>query len=250
MAVYLGERLERTWDQIMKASASGTLPVDQLLKLEEQVARFLAGTKDTEEETTRWKEEWSRLGLDKAINLQSTTEKGLENHVLGFLYDFGSRVIHGERARGVELCPPTDEVYRRDNLSRALLGLDHLASIEYTLNAMRSAVAVLQRIESLAKALAQPGADTAKILRTVATARDKLIYGRHYTGSGTMDDPFVFVGGLDYYDAFYKLCQQLGLDSPQRRPVEAQSGKFLDAVPDKSGQLFYFATSIERFSSD
>jgi hypothetical protein len=56
-----------------------------------------------------------------------------------------------------------------------------------------------------------------------------------------MDDPFVFVEGLNYYDALYKLCQQLGLDSPQRRLVEAQSGKFLDAVPDKSGQLFYSA---------
>lgn len=122
VAVYLGDRLERAWDEIVKGISSGKLPVDRLLKLEEQVTRFLSGTKDTREEATKWKEEYSMLGLDKAINLRSSTEKGLANDVLGFLYGFGFRVIHGERARGVESCPPTDEVYRRANLSRVLLG--------------------------------------------------------------------------------------------------------------------------------
>ena len=65
-----------------------------------------------------------------------------------------------------------------------------------------------------------------------------------------MDDPFVFTEGLDYYDAYRKLCQQLGLDTGQRRLVQDPSGRFLDAVPDKAGQLFYFAAPIERLSSE
>ncbi|GBD36902.1 hypothetical protein HRbin36_02031 [bacterium HR36] len=249
VAVYLGDRLERAWDEVVKGSSSGKIPVDRLLKLEEQVARFLAGTKGTEEEATKWKEEWSQLGLDRAINLRSATETGLANDVLGFLYDFGSRVIHGERARGVELCPPTHEVYCRANLSRALLGLDLLVSIEYMPNTLRNGVAVLRKLQALARALAKPGANQTKILRTIAMARDKLIQGKHFTGSGTMDNPFVFAEGLEYYFAFYKLCEQLSLDTAQRTLVHSPSGRFFDAVPDKSGRLFYFAVPMEQFGS-
>ncbi len=250
VAIYLGVRLQRTWEEFLKRAATGKLPLDVLTRMEGEVARFLAGTKGTEEWTTAWKEEWSKLGLDKAINLRSATEEGLAESVLGFLYDFGSRVIHGTRARGVELCPPTDRTYRMANLSRALLALDLLTSIESTLSLIRDGASVLNRMETLAKALDQPNADRAKILKAVATAKDKLSPGRHYTGSGTMDDPFVFTEGLDYYDAYGKLCQQLGLDTGQRRLVQDPSGRFLDAVPDKAGQLFYFAAPIERLSSE
>jgi len=250
VAIYLGVRLQRGWEEFLKRAATGKLPLDVLTRMEGEVARFLAGTKGTEEWATAWKEEWSKLGLDKAMNLRSATEEGLAESVLGFLYEFGSRVIHGTRARGVELCPPKDRTYRMANLSRALLAIDLLTSIESTLSLIRDGASVLERMNTLAKALEQPNADQAKILKTVATAKDELRPGKHYTGSGTMDDPFVFTEGLDYYDAYRKLCQQLGLDTGQRRLVQDPSGRFLDAVPDKAGQLFYFAAPIERLSSE
>jgi hypothetical protein len=250
VAIYLGVRLQRAWEEFLKQATTGKLPADVLTRMEKEVARFLAGTKGTVEEATAWKKEWTRMGLDKAINLRSATEEGLAEDVLGSLYDFGSRVIHGTRARGVELCPPTDRMYRMANLSRALLAVDLLTSIESTQSLIRDGLSILTRMETLAKALGQPNADREKILKTVATAKDKLIPGRHYTGSGTMDDPFVFTHGLDYYDAFYKLCRQLDLNTNQRKLVQGPMGRFFNAVPDKAGQLFYFAAPIERLSSD
>jgi hypothetical protein len=137
VAIYLGVRLQRAWEEFLKRATTGKLPADVLTRMEEEVARFLAGTKGTVEEATAWKEEWTRMGLDKAINLRSATEEGLAEDVLSSLYDFGSRVIHGTRARGVELCPPTDRMYRMANLSRALLAVDLLTSIESTQSLIR-----------------------------------------------------------------------------------------------------------------
>jgi hypothetical protein len=250
VAIYLGDRLQRVWEEFLKGATTGKLPANVLTRMEKEVARFLAGTKGTVEKATAWKEEWTRRGLNKAISLRSATKEGLAKDVQGFvydfLYDFGSRVIHGTRARGVELCPPTDRMYRMANLSRALLAVDQLTSIESMLNLIGDGATVLERMYALAEALDQPNADRSRILKTVATAKNGLIPGKHYTGSGTMDDPFVFAEGLDYYDAFYKLCRQLDLNTDQRRLMQGPTGRFFDAVPDKAGQLFYFAAPIDR----
>lgn len=251
IGVYLGKRLQGIWKEVEKRGSSGKLPVDRLIGLEEEIARFLAGTKGTDEEVTKWKEEWSSLDLDRALNLRAATDKGLAEDELGFLYKFGSRVIHGERARGVELCPPNDTVYRTANLSRALLALDILASIERILDVIIGGAIILRKMESLAQALAKSGADHEKIIRLALTATNRLVHGRHYTGRGTIDDPFTFADGIDYYDAFYQLCRELALDVDQRKLVRAPHGRFLDEVPDKSGTLFYFATpTYKKFMSD
>jgi hypothetical protein len=244
VAIYLGDRLERTWAEIEKRGASGQLPVDHLVQLEEKVARFLAGTKGTEEEEVQWKEEWARAGLGRAINLRSATEEGLEGDVLGFLYNFGSEVIHGRRARGVELCPPTDAKYRRANLSRALLALDLLSRLNYAVRIIHNALHLLLKMESLATALGETGADQKEIIRTALTAGMRLIHGKHYFGRGTQDDPFTFAPGVEYYDAFCRLCQQLGLDSDKRKLILAPDGRFMDVVPDKNGNPVYFKTPI------
>ncbi len=196
IAIYLGERLNRIWAKISKHGSSGRLPIKQFVELEENLARFLAGTKGTVEEASAWKKEWAALGLDRAINLRSATEEGLREDVLGYLYGFGSDVIHGRKARGVELCPPTDTTYLMANLSRSLIVLDLLNGLDRQMNVIAKAGRVLQKMESLRKALAKPGVDWQKTIRTVLTPKEQLKHGRDYTGSGTIDDPFVFVGIL------------------------------------------------------
>lgn len=244
VAVYLGDRLVNAWAEVEKKGASGQLPVDPLVHLEEQVARFLAGTKGTEEEAVQWKEEWAMAGLDAAINLRSATEKGLQNDVLGFLYNFGSNVIHGRRAKGVELCPPKDTKYRRANLSRAILALDLLSTMDYIVKVIHNAVPISQKTESLASALVQSDENHKEIIRTALTASKKLTRGKHYFGQGTLEDPITFAPGVEYYDAFYNLCEQLGLDSSKRILTQAPDGRFLDQVPDKDDKPVYFAAPI------
>ncbi len=51
----------------------------------------------------------------------------------------------------------------------------------------------------------------------------------------------------EYYDAFGVLCDQIGLDKERRQPVRAPDGRFLDAVPDVSGTIYYFLTPIETW---
>lgn len=100
-------------------------------------------------------------------------------------------------------------------------------------------------MESLHKALSKPGADWQKIIRSVLTPKDRLKHGRDYKGSGTESDPFIFAEGIEYYDAFAKLCDQMGLDKERRRLVHTTEGRLLYAVPDRSGTIYYFLAQIE-----
>ena len=245
VVIYLGNRLDAAWDEIAKRGSSGTLPINQLVKFEENIARFLAGTKGTVEELSSWKTEWATLDLDRAINLRSATEQGLEQDILGYLYDFGSDVIHGRKARGIELCPPTEGVYLRANLSRALLGLDILSSIERTLDIIAKPISTLRKMNALRKALSMPGADWPKIIRTALAPKDRSLKpGRDYAGHGTLEDPFSFAHGIDYFDGFSLLCKQFDLRSDERRLVCTADKRYLDAVPDNHGKLHYFRTLI------
>lgn len=99
-------------------------------------------------------------------------------------------------------------------------------------------------MEALYKALSEPGVDWETVIRLVLVHKDRLEHGRDYTGQGTMEDPIVFAAGLEYYDSFARLCEQMGLDRSKRILVPTPDGRFLDAVPDPSGVRYYFLTPI------
>lgn len=245
VAVWLGERLDKAWRDVEKQAPSGKLPIEQFMEIENEIARFLVGTKGSQEDSTEWKKEWKRLGMDKAVNLRSATERGIAREdVFGFLYKFGSDVIHGRKARGIELCPPIDSTYVRANLSRALVVLDEMSCPHRQLDIIAQAVSVLRRVESLATALSQPDINWEKVIRVVLSQTQQFKEGTHYTGRGTLEDPFVFAPGLEYYNSFNKLCKQLGLDSGKRVLVVTQDHRFLDAVPSSEGEIYYFAPPI------
>jgi hypothetical protein len=149
VVLYLGQRLAKGWQGAAKQGRVGRPAVEELVKMEENIARFLAGTKGTEEDTRWWRQEWMSMGLAEAINLRSATEKGLAQDVLGYLYNFGSDVVHGRKGRGIELCPPTDTVYLKANLSRAVLALDLLSNPNHLVRAMRVAHPVGANAKSL-----------------------------------------------------------------------------------------------------
>lgn len=246
VAVYVGERLDKSWRKVAKKGSRGSLDREELMKLEEHIARFLAGTKGTNEDARWWKKEWQSIGLDKAMSLRSATEHGLSQDILGYLYNFGSDVIHGRKARGVELCPPTADTYIKANLSRGVVALDLLASSDYVKSLLANSVRVLKRMETLQQALVEASDDPSSIIqRAFSCVTGDLRHGIHYSGSGTLqEDPFVFSPGVEYYDAFYKLCTQLGLEREKRRLIRGVGGRFLDAVPDQHGKIYYFAAPI------
>jgi hypothetical protein len=252
IVLYIGNRLQSAWEELIKDAGRGSLPVEALRKMEKEIAKFLSGTKGTKEETMKWKEEWSKIGLDKALGLRTATDEFAKESgglgILHFLYDFGSQVIHGFRARGVELCPPIESTYTylMRNLLGVLIALDIITSPIELLRLERNFIIAADRIENLAKSLSKPNANQKKILETIASAENGLVQGTHYTGSGTIDDPIIFAEGLNYYDSFYKFCNQFGLNTKERRWQIGPQGEFLDVVPNDKGELFYFLARIDE----
>jgi len=240
VAIYLGRRLDRGWEDVGKRSSSGTLPTEWLGRMEHDIARFLAGTKGTGEEHTTWKTEWANAGLDEALNLRSAIEQGLKpDQVLEYLYDFGSDVLSGRKARGFELCPPTDATYVWANLSRALLALNDLTSMDAQLDIIAAAARVSFAMGTLRRAMEQRNVDWAQIIRTALAPKQRLKQGRDYSGDGTDSTPYIFASGLPYHDAFARLCDQLALDKQRRRLRVDPDGRMLDVVPGAEREHFF-----------
>lgn len=244
VALYVGKRLNKTWEEVLKRGTSGRLPINWLVELERDIARFLAGTKGTQEYATRWKAQWTELDLDQAMNLRSATEKGLKQDVLGYLYNFGSDVLHGRKARGIELLSPNREAYLKANLSSALLSLELLLGIDRQVDIIREAIRVLMALRALRQALEKPSTNCERVIRTALVRKNKLTYGRDYMGKGTLDDPFVFAEGIEYYEAFGRLCSQLGLNPQQRQVKLTEDGRVLDVVT-RDDHEYYFLVPLQ-----
>jgi hypothetical protein len=217
--------------------------------MEHDIARFLAGTKGTAEDHTVWKAQWASAGLDEALNLRSAVEQGLKaSQVLEFLYDFGSNVLHGGRARGIELCPPADAAYLRANLSRALLALDDVISLGAQLDIIAEAHHVSFAMETLRRAMEQSKVDWAHVIKTALPPKQTLKHGRDYTGQGTEGIPYIFASGLPYYEAFAQLCNQLGLGKERRRVKTVPDGRLLDVVPGAEREHFFLVPKDQLLS--
>ena len=239
VALYLGERLKTGWEDLAKHSSSGALQSESLRRLEHDIARFLAGTKGTAEEQTRWKTQWALAGLDRHLNSRSV-ENGLKpREVLAYLYDFGSEALHGRRARGIELCPPADTAYARANLSRAALALDDLTGLASELDIIAEAHRVQFAMKALREALERTGADLAHVIKTTFGPKESLKKGNDYIGEGTESSPYIFISGIPYYDAFAKLCSQLGLDTEKRQVQVDADGRMFDVVSGTEREHFF-----------
>jgi hypothetical protein len=245
VALALGRRLSKGWKEVRKRSSSGDLSTEWLRKLEQDIARFLAGTKGTTEEHTSWKAQWTQASLSEALNLPAAVKEGLKsNENLVYLYNFGSNVLHGHLARGVELCPPNDAEYVKANLSRALVALDDLTSLDAALDVMTESYSVLSAMKTLREALEQSEGDPKMVIKTALLPKQKLKWGHDYTGKGTKSNPYVFAPGRPYYEAFAQLCGDLGLEKEKRRLESDPNERMLDVVQGSDREHFFLAPLI------
>ncbi len=165
------------------------------------------------------------------------------------LYNFGSDVLHGRKARGLEFCPPSDQTFVRANLFRAMLVLNHLTGIDAVLDRQAKAGAVLMAINALRQAFEIPETDWQKTIRIALRPESRLKRGRDYTGDGTENSPYVFSAGLPYHETFYVLCEQLQLDAEKRRLHFSSVGLATDVVPS-DGRDHYFLIPREQILTD
>lgn len=72
---------------------------------------------------------------------------------------------------------------------------------------------------------------------------DALHVGRHFSGTGSKEDPIKFVDGIPYYEAFYRYCSQFSLDANRRR-IEQSGGVFLDAIQEGDRFVYFIPPPI------
>jgi hypothetical protein len=242
IAVSLVARLGKSWEDIGKRAFSGSLDQEFVSQFERHLARFLSGTKGTEEPTTALRDGWVEKGMSNSLSLPSAIEIGLEHdEVLRHLYDYGSDVLHGRRVRGVELLPPTDSMFVTASLSRALMTLDQLCGRDASLNVAAGAELLRLRMEVLERALDGDGEDSSGPIHRALAHRGKLKLGRDYTGSGTREDPYIFIDELSYQDAFPRLCVQLSLDTIPSRSEISKPGWIMDVVQGEGREHYFLA---------
>ncbi len=244
VALWLGQRLGRAWEEATGQTAPGNFPWRSLQRLETDLARFLAGTRGTEEEHTSWKAQWATAGVDRVVPLGGAVREGLaQEQTLQYLWDYGSKVLHGFRARGVELCPPTEALYVTASLARALCAADLVYAEHAELDIMAPFGRLLTALKAVRGVLSESGTEMTPLLHVAGRAHgaEPLQAGRDYRGQGTESDPYVFATGLSYYEAFTKLCGQLGFDTQQRRPQFDAARRLMDVVPGPDREHFFLA---------
>ena len=81
-------------------------------------------------------------------------------------------------------------------------------------------------------------ASSPESLERATLSMDSLHAERHFSGTGSKDDPIKFVDGIPYYEAFYRYCSQFSLDANKRR-IEKSGDAFLDAI-EVGDRFVYF----------
>jgi hypothetical protein len=176
------------------------------------------------------------------LNLLGSVERGLKHRKLLIdLYDHGSDVLHGRRARGHQMLPPDDLPFVNSSLSIALGTLDVVCSREAVLDVAAPASFLQRGMAELRKALESDKGNASAIIQRALAPHGKLKRGRHYNGTGTREDPYRFADGFVYHSAFARLCEQLSLDAASRRTDFSARGLIIDVVQGEGREHCFLA---------
>jgi hypothetical protein len=212
LGVRVAERFDKAWDSVEEAARSSRDMRPPMRELEQQLGRFLAGTRGTVEEVTPWRERWAKLGW---MNLRSATEEALEL-LPAVLYERMTRFLKNDLLGGALFLRRDQEFVKL----ASMMALDVLCELDprtvaFTMTSqMANVVLTMDRVGGPMTA-----GDPRAFRDTVreAIVPERLVKGRDYRGMGSEVDPIRFRPGLVYYVAFGKLCEQMGIDNAARR---------------------------------
>lgn len=253
VAADLSRRFRKQWAKVEKAASDGRDPGPTLSLLEQEIARFLTGTKGTSEAASLWRERLAGTPSQGTtawhINLRTAVKESLpsERDVLGYLYDLFSRVIHGDCFTGGDLLPGVTP----DNPDKLLLkALMVLARFENTGWVMASSSGLLRTTMRLHRPGGTSEATGAADLRDVmrrGRLPDRLVEGRDVFGRGALEDPYTFRSDLDYHDAFCSFCESRVIPTDNRRLWGNRGLVAIDVVRTPDGGDLYFAHDLGPF---
>lgn len=237
LGIRVAERFSRAWEHIEEAGRSNHDMRPAMRELEQQLGRFLAGTRGTVEGATRWRERWAGLGW---MNLRSATEESLET-LPSVLYDRITQLLKSDVLSGGALFLRRDEEVVK---LACKLALDALCELDPTKVAFTLTAAMMRVLATMDRNDGPSTADSLQVLREAvrdAIVPTRLVKGRDYQGKGDEDDPIRFRLGLVYHIAFAKLAEQLGLDTTRRRLWSFEEG--IGDVVGTDGADVYFSTA-------
>lgn len=227
---WLFDRLEASWDEVVKQVQQGCFTEVKLKEIDNDLAVFLTGSKHSLEQHREWGESWSVSGKNH-LGIIETVKKSFGDQAdIRKIYDITSAMVHGRLMRGVEiLSTETSSKNYWANLWRGIYVAD-LACNDIQMYLKGRAVRLGLRLKSLEYAIDRecPSPET---LERATLSMDSLLPEKHFSGTGSKDEPIMFADGIPYYEAFYKYCSQLGLDINKRR-IEQSGNVFLDTVQD------------------
>lgn len=240
LGLYLGERVLADWKTIQDTARSNRPLKPALDALERDVARYLSGTKGTEELSRSWRERWERLKPGQYMGIPTPIERAFPGGDLrGFLYGYFSQIVHGAQLTGGDLLEPGAEELVYVVLAKAVAVLASLEQIDSELDVVATAHLAMEKLAAIERVVeAQEGADLPRTVRA-SVLPGRLKPGRDVWGSGTAEGPYRFRASLDYYEAFNRFCEQEEIRIAQR--VAWISGGFLgDRVIMIDGREIFF----------
>lgn len=235
---WLVDRLESSWEEIVRQVRNGSFNSVALEQIDSDLALFLTGSKGSLEQHRDWGGSWSVSGKASLPLLESVNKSFADRADIRKIYDITSAMIHGRLMRGVEIL--STEISSKNYLANLFRGIcvADLACDDDTQMSLRSrATRMSLRLKSLEAAI-DGEASSPESLERATLSMDSLHAERHFSGTGSKDDPIKFVDGIPYYEAFYRYCSQFSLDANKRR-IEKSGDAFLDAI-EVGDRFVYF----------
>ncbi|MGH7794765.1 MAG: hypothetical protein ACREQ2_07690 [Candidatus Binatia bacterium] len=239
----LAERFNSDVKSIEEEARSGRDVVPRFERLEQDIGRFLVGTKTTSELETKWKERWNQLGIRKHLNIADEVERTFPRRdTRGFLYAYFSRCVHGDLLTGADLLRPGSELTVDVNLAKVVMVLADSETMEWTLDYWSPVMAPMLRLTRPAGPSDAASFDELRrALQKGSTFGQPLKPGRDVFGTGTETDPYRFREDLQYHETFYQFCREQGIDLAHwQRSHWFSDGKHGDCLTTPDGKRLYF----------
>lgn len=236
VAIALGKKLGALWEQIERKAPSDHQVATILGEAEKQVARVLAASPESQEQSAPWRTLWQgsvrRYHVLDPVNALDADQPGYLK-----TYSLLSHIVHGTVCTGGDLLGESGIVPARGQLAQLALFLAELCKPESMLDRQAASMIVAHR---LALSALDP---TVGLGSRVANMRllegQKLKPGRDINGSGTQEDPFRFRRGLVYHDAYGHWLKQHGVQV-RKRTLHKFAHGIGDRVEVEDGRVVFF----------
>lgn len=236
VAVELGKKLSALWERMERVAPNDERVAAILGDAEKQIARVLAGSPESREQSVAWRSLWE--GSVRRYHVLDPI-KAMDADQPGYLKTYGllSHIVHGTVCTGGDLLGKGGILPAKRRLSQLVLFLANLCRLGSMLDRQAGSMIVAHR-------LALTGRDSAIGLGSwFAGARllkgQKMKPGRDVFGSGTENDPFRFRRGLLYRDAYYHWLRQHEVQVRDRRMHKFAHG-IGDRVETEDSRVLYF----------